>query len=293
VRGIERQRVLVLEARLSGVLSDLVARAGGEPVSVPAVAEVEARPDEVADALHALCAVGVDLVILMTGVGADRLHRQASALGLGDAFLRALEQVPIVVRGPKPTAVLHRWAIRPTHSAPSPHTTAEVCRVLDALSLAGTRVFVQHYGQFNEALRTYLHSRQAETIDALPYRWALPDEGGPLLQAAHGLVGAQFDAMLVTSQPQVINLFAVAERAGLTESLREALNTHVAVAAVGPTARAALTRLGVRVVVEPSQPKMVPLVRALADHARGSSDGRTSGGGDEGTGPLRDAGEIA
>ena len=278
MRGIAPQRVLVLEARLSKVLADLVARSGGDPVTVPAVAEIDAQPEEVADSLAALCGGGVALIVLMTGVGTERLHRQASSLGLGDQFMQALERLPIVVRGPKPTAVLHRWGIRPTHAAPSPHTTAEVCSALDALPLAEQRVFVQHYGQLNETLRTYLRSRQAETIDALPYRWALPDDGGRLLQAAHELIESKFDAMLVTSQPQIINLFAVAEQAGVSLQLREALNTRVIVAAVGPTAAAAISRLGVRVVVEPSQPKMAPLVRALADHAQKSSGARATPG---------------
>ncbi len=266
--GLEERRVLILEARLPQVLADLVARAGGEPVCVPAVVEVDASPDEVADALRILCEGGVDLVVLQTGVGTERLHRQASVIGLGDAYLQALRRLPVVVRGPKPTAVLHRWGIRPDFSAPSPHTTAEVCAVLADLPLTGRRIFVQHYGQINEALRAFLHARGASTVEALPYRWALPEDRTPLLQAVEGLVRADFDALLVTSQPQAAHLFAVAETLGLAEALRESLNTRVTVAAVGPTARRALSRLGVRVEVEPQLSKMAPLVRALDTHFR-------------------------
>ena len=70
--------------------------------------------------------------------------------------------------------------------------------------------------------------------------------------------------MVITSQPQVKHLFEVAEAQGEGGALREALNSRVTVAAVGPVARRALDQRGVRVRVEPSQPKMVPLVAALA-----------------------------
>jgi uroporphyrinogen-III synthase len=103
-------------------------------------------------------------------------------------------------------------------------------------------------------------------VDALPYRWALPEDVGPLRTAVGELEAGTLDALLITSQPQVRHLFEVAEDQGRAGALRQALNTHVTVAAVGPVARRALEALGVRVPVEPSQPKMVPLVDALAAH---------------------------
>jgi len=261
--GLDGKRVLILEARLTSVLADLVDRRGGEAMCVPAVVEVEAPPDEVAAPLSHLCRIGVDLIVLQTGVGTDRLHRQAAVLSLGDAYLEALRRIPVAVRGPKPTAVLHRWGIRPTIAAVSPYTTEEVCAALAGHPLSGKTVFVQHYGETNERLRDFLHGLGATTVDALPYRWALPEDLGPLRGAVEGLGRGEFDVLLVTSQPQVKNLFAVAETLGATMALQQALS-RVVVAAVGPVARRALDRYGVRVTVEPSQPKMAPLVEALA-----------------------------
>ncbi len=263
-RGLDGKRVLILEARLTSVLADLVGRRGGEAVCVPAVVEVEAPPDEVAAPLSHLCKIGVDLVVLQTGVGTDRLYRQAAVLNLGEAYLEALRRIPVAVRGPKPTAVLHRWGIRPTIAAVSPYTTEEVCAALAGHPLSGKTVFVQHYGETNERLRDFLRGLGATTVDALPYRWALPEDLGPLRGAVERLGRGEFDALLVTSQPQVKHLFAVAETLGATVALQQALNGRVAVAAVGPVARRTLDRYGVRVTVEPSQPKMAPLVDALA-----------------------------
>lgn len=264
--GFAGKRVLVLEARLPDILADLIARRGGDAVSVPAVVEVEVPAGEVAAPLTALCSKKVDMIVLQTGVGTKRLHTQATALALGDAYLEALRHLPVAVRGPKPTAVLHRWGIRPTISAPSPYTTAELCAALAGLSLTGKAVFVQHYGHPNEPLRDFLRSRKATTVDALPYRWALPGDPAPLRRAVEGLMRGEFDALMITSQPQVANLFAVADTLGATQALRQALNSRVTIAAVGPVARRALERHGVQVTVEPSAPKMAPLVRALAEH---------------------------
>ncbi|HTD47684.1 MAG TPA: uroporphyrinogen-III synthase [bacterium] len=262
--SLRGKRVLMLEARLPDVLADLVSRHGGEAVCVPAVVEVEAAAAEVAAPLSMLCRKHVDVVVLQTGVGAERLSRQAAALGLGEAFLEALRHLPIAVRGPKPTAVLHRWGISPTCSAARPYTTTELCAVLADLPLPARTVFVQHYGQINEPLRNFLRDRGATTVDALPYRWALPKDPGPLRRAIEGLIKREFHALMVTSQSQVVNLFAVAESLGAADALRDALNTGVAVAAVGPVAGRAILERGIRVTVEPSQPKMAPLVRALA-----------------------------
>jgi uroporphyrinogen-III synthase len=262
--GLVGRRVLILEARLPDVLADLVARQGGEAVCVPAVVEVEVPAAEVAAQLSTLCRQHVDVVVLQTGVGTERLSWQATALGLGAAYLEALRHLPIAVRGPKPTAVLHRWGIRPTLSAPSPYTTAELCAVLADLPLSSKTVFVQHYGKVNEPLSDFLRSRGAITVDALPYRWALPEDPGPMRRAIEGLLRAEFDALMITSHPQAVNLFAVADAFRASDALRETLNSRVAVAAVGPVARRALHARGVRVAVEPSQPKMAPLVRALA-----------------------------
>ncbi len=264
--GLSGRRILVLEARLTSILADLVTKRGGEAVCVPAVVEVEAPAGEVAAPLGVLCGRKAELVVLQTGVGTTRLHRQAASLGLGDAYLEALRSIPVAVRGPKPTAVLARWGIRPTLAASSPYTTDEVCAVLAGYPVAGKTVFVQHYGEMNPRLCEFLRKQGADTVDALPYRWGLPEDPEPLRKAVAELGQGAFDALLITSQPQVKNLFEIAESQGATGALRDALNSRVTVAAVGPVARSALERRGVRVHVEPQQPKMVPLVDALAAH---------------------------
>jgi uroporphyrinogen-III synthase len=177
----------------------------------------------------------------------------------------------VAVRGPKPVAVLARWGVRPRLSAASPYTTAELCRALDAAELAGRKVLVQHYGEPNRALRDYLLRRGAAVVDVLPYRWGLPEDTVPLRRAIRALAAGQADALVVTSRPQVVHLFAVAEQEGVLAPLRAALGGRVVVAAVGPTSRQTLESYGVKVAVLPDHPKMGPLVEALRAYAEARS----------------------
>lgn len=269
--GLSGRRILLLEARLPAILADLVRRGGGDAVSVPAVVEAPAAPEEVRVPLETLCRGETDLIVFQTGTGVNHLYRQAQALGLDEAFLGELRRRPIAIRGPKPAAALARWQIRAAITAAPPHTTAEVCAALAGRDLGGQRVFVQHYGEFNTALSAFLNQRGAVLTDVLPYRWAPPSDRGPLEQAVRDLAGARVDALVVTSRPQIVHLFAAADALGETDALRDALNARVAVAAVGPVSRRALEERGVRVAVEPAQTKMAPVVAALAAHFAGGA----------------------
>jgi uroporphyrinogen-III synthase len=83
---------------------------------------------------------------------------------------------------------------------------------------------------------------------------------------ARDIVGREVDAIIFTSQVQWKHLRRVASDLSLVEALVQALNTDVIVASVGPICSAALTDAGVRPRVVPDNPKMGPLVAALAQH---------------------------
>jgi uroporphyrinogen-III synthase len=80
------------------------------------------------------------------------------------------------------------------------------------------------------------------------------------------IVEGKVDALAVTSQIQIRHLFQVADRLGRTEALAEALSRKVVVAAVGPVCASALRSYGVVPHVQPSHPKMGPMLLALADY---------------------------
>jgi uroporphyrinogen-III synthase len=63
-------RVLAFESRRATEMAELIRRHGGEPLSAPALREVPLDDNrEVLDYIRRLDGGGIDIVILMTGVG--------------------------------------------------------------------------------------------------------------------------------------------------------------------------------------------------------------------------------
>jgi len=263
VRGLT---VVILEARRAREMADLVRRYGGEPWSVPCMQELP--PDDSSESvarLRQLCSEGADLIVCLTGVGARRMFELASQLELEPRLREVFDQAIVAVRGPKPTAVLRELGVRIDRSAAEPNTTRDV---LDAI--AGDtfrRAAVQLYGGPDDELRRGLEARGATVLELPLYKWALPDDLGPMRELFEGLDRA--DVLCVTSATQIHNLFAVASKDGREDALRDGLN-RLTVAAVGPVAAAGIRDHGVRVDVVPDHPHMGTMMRDLARYLEGS-----------------------
>jgi uroporphyrinogen-III synthase len=263
-------KVVLLEARMNSELGNLVRRHGGEPICVPAVREVtvddaisvSAEVDALIDDLKG---GSVDLVIFQTGVGVMRLLDAADNRNRRGELLEALGRTTIVARGPKPTAVLARNGLKPDISVAEPFTTAELCSAIEPLDLAGKTVAVLHYGERNAALVEALIERGVKLRELCLYEWRLPEDIGPLKRLIDQIINEEFDAIAFTSQIQARHLFQLAADAGKADELREALKKLV-IASVGPTCTSVLRSLGIAPAVEPSHPKMGPMVLALADY---------------------------
>ena len=260
---MQGKTVAILESRSGAQLAELVRRRGGTPLLAPALAEV---PDMdsgfIAEFVAGLAQNPAVAAIFQTGVGTRALFEATDGLGLTQQLLALLETMKVVVRGPKPTAALKARGVRIDLSAADPFTTVEVLEALRAVPIEGERVVVQRYGATNEKLEEALHARKAEGVEVPTYRWALPADTAPLVALMDALDGNRVDAAVFTSASQAYNLFALAETLGRKASLKSHLNATL-VASVGPVCTAALARFGIRVGVEPSPPKMGPLIAAL------------------------------
>lgn len=199
--------------------------------------------------------------IFQTGVGTRALFAAVEALGIAPKLFRALSKCVVVARGPKPTGVLRSCEVRIDRSAAEPFTTVQVLEAIADLPLRGGHVLVQRYGETNVELEKALRARGAEIVEIPTYRWALPEDTGPLEALITALEGGRVDAAVFTSASQVHNLFAFAERLG-QGALAANLNRTL-VASIGPVCSAALKAHGVDVALEPKPPKLGPLVAAL------------------------------
>ena len=128
-----------------------------------------------------------------------------------ETWLDALSRVKVVARGPKPAAVLRELRARIDLHVPTPNTWHETLAALDShLPVAGLRVAVQEYGKPNIELIEGLEQRGA-TVTCVPvYRWALPEDLGPLRAAIVEIAQRRVGIALFTSAQQVEHLLQVA-----------------------------------------------------------------------------------
>lgn len=254
--------IAILESRFGEHLAGLLEKQGARVLRAPALAE---EPDVDLVAIRRLIddctAHPLELAIFQTGVGTRALFDATDGLGLTQRLLSLLDGCRVVVRGPKPTAVLRSRSVRIDIAAAEPFTTAEILDAIAGLDLANRRVLVQRYGDTNAGLEARLQARGAQVIEVPLYRWTLPKDIKPLQQLIEALKRRELDAAVFTSASQVRNLFSVAGPAD-AQRMRDDLNA-VLVASIGPVCSEALRAAGIRVGLEASPPKLGPLVDAL------------------------------
>ena len=257
------KRIAVLESRFGEHLAALLEKQGAIAFRAPALAE---EPDLDPEAIRRLIADWavhpVKLAIFQTGVGTRALFEAVDRLGMGQQLLALLAGGLVAVRGPKPTTVLRGRKVRIDISADEPYTTVEVLAAIRNVELSGERVLVQRYGETNLGLEEGLEARGAAVIEVPTYRWALPQDIGPLIRLLDALGRGEIDAVVFTSASQVRNLFAVAEQRAGEDQLRRNLNA-VLIASIGPVCSDALETAGIQVTLEASPPKLGPLVEML------------------------------
>lgn len=250
-------------------------------IGAPALREVPLEDNTAAlELLPALERGEVDALVLLTGVGTRALVKVLETRRPRDQVIALFRRVPMVARGPKPVAALREIGLTPTVIVPEPNTSRELLAALDRdLPVRGLRVAVQEYGRPNPELLAGLTERGALLRRVPVYAWALPHDLAPLRAAIDRLAAGDADLAVFTTAVQLDHLLEVAsEVPGRAEAVLAALRERVGVAAIGPTARAALEARAVPVDIEPEHPKLGYLVAAIASAAPAVVAGRRSRG---------------
>ena len=258
-------RVLAFESRRAVEMAELIRKQGGVPFVAPSVREAPPEANEETFRFaERLFAGEFEMVIAMTGVGTRALNRLLATRHPETAFADALRKLTVVARGPKPAAALRELGVTPDIVAPEPNTSREVLQVIVART--EKRIAVQEYGRPATELIKTLRERGAEVTPVRVYDYALPEDRGPLREAARRLVAGEADAALFTTAVQVAHLARAAAEIGIEEAALEALR-RAWVGSIGPTTTEALEEFGIRPKLEPSHPKMGLLVREAAEAA--------------------------
>jgi uroporphyrinogen-III synthase len=269
---LDKPVLCAFESRRAPEISSLIERHHAVPLSAPSMREIPISQNPAAsNAIQQLINGKFRHVILLTGVGTEALLELARTEGLEQQLLQALSHCSLIIRGPKPAAVLARLGLKYAVRAPEPNTWRELLQAIDnsGISLAGQPVAVQEYGVPNPQLYSALEQRGAVVFPVPVYRWALPEDPQPLIDALREIAAQRVHAVLFTSAGQIPNVLQIARQAGLEDALRNAAETTLKVVSIGPACSEALKDAGLPVHGEASPPKMGQLVRLAVELCRG------------------------
>ena len=262
-------RVLSFESRMAAEMGRLIRRHAGEPLVVPALREIPIPLQDNGAVFRfgvKLILQQVDIVILMTGVGAKALFDVLQTRYPLAEIIEALKKTILVTRGPKPLAVLKAMGVEANITVPEPNTWHDVIATLDYYRpVQGLKIAIQEYGVTKPEMVDDLKKRGAEVFSVPVYRWALPEDTGALQAAIGQVASGGCDAMLITNAAQIDHVMQLAERSNVTEAFRNGCR-RIVVASIGPTASEGLKHHELPVDFEPSHPKMGILVKELSEH---------------------------
>ena len=263
--GFDGLRVFAFESRMTAEIAALIERYGGRATVVPALREVPLEENHTAlDFADRLLAGQIDVVIFLTGVGVEQLLRITDIRYPREQLVKAIAGVKTVARGPKPVTALRAVGIQPAITVPEPNTWREILATLsESIPVEGKRIAVQEYGVSNRDLIAGLEARGAVVMTVPVYRWALPEDRGPLQSAAHAIVNLEADVILFTSSAQVTNFIQLADATGIGAQLRRCARETV-IGSIGPVCSEALRAHGIEPDFEPPHPKLGHLVKEAA-----------------------------
>src|SRR5262249_51547123 len=211
--SFDGRRVLSLESRRSSEMAELIRKQGGEPFVAPSMREAPIEQNEATFRFaERLFDGGFEMMILLTGVGTRQLNRLLATRFPETAFADALRRITVVARGPKPVAALREMGLTPAITAPEPNTSRELLQALQGRP--ERRIAVQEYGRSNPDLIDTLRVRGADVTTVRVYQYSLPEDTGPLREAARRLAAGEFDVALFTTAIQISHLVQVAESLG-------------------------------------------------------------------------------
>jgi uroporphyrinogen-III synthase len=277
-KGFEGLRVLSLESRRSREMAQLITNHCGRATVAPSTREVPSGPNLEEAAFAAGLAKGeFQIVIFMTGVGTRALAQAIEPLCPREQWVAGLSRTAVVARGPKPVNVLREFGIPIALTVPEPNTWREILQALDrnaaTLPLKGAHVAVQEHGVPSPELYAGLSQRGARVFAIPVYKWAPPEDEGPLRRAIAELAHGEFGVVLFTSSVQAHHLFRFADEMNRRDDVLHALRRTV-VGSIGPVTSETLREFGIGVDLEPSHPKMGFLVKETAEQSAQLLEGK-------------------
>lgn len=261
--GFNGRRIIAFESRRAAEMAELIRRQGGDPFVAPSMREVPIENNAEAFAFaERLFAGGYDMAVFLTGGGTRALNKVLASRYPEERFAEALRGIAVAARGPKPVAALRELGVPVAVMAPEPNTWRELLAALRGR--AERHIAVQEYGRPNPELIAGLREGGAEVTPVRVYQWDLPEDTGPLREAARRIAAGAADAVIFTTAIQVAHLYRIADEEALHDAVDAGLRRAL-IASIGPTTSEMLAEFGLSPGIEPSHPKMGFLVKETAE----------------------------
>ncbi len=254
-------RVAAFESRRAVEMGRMIEKQNGVAHVSPSMRELPLSENAQAiEFANRLVTGQVDIVIIMTGVGFKHLLAAVEKRFPRERFLDSLSDIVTVARGPKPVAAMKEVGISATYRVPEPNTWRDVLSTIDQnMPITNSRIVLQEYGIANPSLIAGLEARGAIVTNLKVYKWALPEDIGPLTENVKRISRGEADVVLFTSAHQIRNMLEIAKAESLESELRTGLRNAM-VASIGPTTSECMRDYDLPVDFEPSHPKMGHLV---------------------------------
>ncbi|MCF3960178.1 uroporphyrinogen-III synthase [Streptomyces fuscigenes] len=254
----------VTAARRRDELVALLVRRGAEVVEAPALRILPLEDDIALRRATRLCLEApLDYVVATTGIGWRGWMSAAEGWGLGPALAAACRDAVVFTRGPKATGAVRASGLREGWS-PGSEATDELLTWLLARPLSGRRIAVQEHGVPLDAFAVALRERGAEVVSVPVYRWAPPEDPGPVRRLVEQTARREVHALTFTSAPAIAAFLNTADEEGLRDAVVDAMRGDVLPVAVGPICGRPLLDLGLPV-VWPARGRLGALVRTLVE----------------------------
>jgi uroporphyrinogen-III synthase len=249
---------------------DLFTKRGADVLHGPTLRVFSLDEDHVLKATTAdVIARPPDFLLASTGFGMRTWVAAAASWNEGDALLEALRQARVANRGAKAASANTAFGLTEWYRAPHERLD-ELVEQLLVEPLAGRRVVLQLHGVADTGAVSRLVAAGAEVVEVDAYRLSLPVDANPARDLIRAACAAELSAITFVVAPAVHNLFVLAAEMGLAAELRQALNTTVVAACVGPVCAEGAIDEGVLAPLVPSRPRLVPLIQALTDRLQRS-----------------------
>jgi uroporphyrinogen-III synthase len=266
---LEGYTVGITADRRAAEQSELLRRRGARVIDGPTIATAYLGSDErLRTATEAVIASPPDVLVITTGIGIRAWIEAAQSWGLDLALLDALAGAKVLSRGPKAAAAAQALGLDVWATAPDERMTG-VRAMLTAEVTPTTHVAVQCFGDDTDDIADSLAGIDAVVTMVSVYRWRQPTDLRPAKALVRAALEGRVHAITFTSAPAVRNLLAIAGVQGVHEALRDALNSNVVAACVGPACADAAREAGIDAPLAPSRGRLGLMVRALSERLHG------------------------